>query len=62
MCKQKMLKSHQKKKKTFKKMIEMYGEALPALCKLSCKCEGNHSAACGCLTDAFMPTLISRPF
>ena len=47
-------KSHQKKKKASKKMIEMYGEALSALCKLSCKCEGNHSAACRCLTDAFI--------
>ena len=50
----KMLKSHQKKKRASEKMIEKYGKAFPALCELSCKCTGNHSAACGCLTDAFI--------
>ena len=24
------------------------------MCELSCKCTGNHSAACGCLTHAFI--------
>ena len=44
------LKSHQKMKKSSKNMSKSFS----SLCKLSCKCEGNHSAACGCLTDAFI--------
>ena len=49
----KMLNSHQNEKKASEKMIEKYGKAFPALCKLSCKSTGNHSAAYGCLTNAF---------
>ena len=49
-----MFKITPEKKRASEKMIEKYGKAFPALCELSCKCTGNHSAASGCLTDAFI--------
>ena len=31
-----------------------YKTSFPKLSELSCKCEGNHTATCGCLTRAFI--------
>ena len=41
--------------KSFSKhMLDKYKERFSALMELTCKCKGNHSATCGCLTVAFI--------
>ena len=50
----KILQSRQKLKTFTNRMISKYEDRFPALKDLSCKCKGNHSASCGCLTAAFI--------
>jgi hypothetical protein len=50
----KILEVRQKIKKCSKQMLAKYGANYPALCQLSCKCKGNHSTTCGCLSAAFI--------
>ncbi len=50
----KILEVRQKILKCSKQMLAKYGANYPALCELSCKCKGNHSTTCGCLSAAFI--------
>ena len=50
----KVLTSRQKMKSAPKHMVDKYKSIFPALSDLSCKCIGNHSATCGCLTNDFI--------
>ena len=50
----KILEKRQKVKCFTKKLIERYEKTYPAVSTLTCKCKGNHSATCGCMTAAFI--------
>ena len=52
----KILQLRQKMQIASKKMLDKYKNTYPALGKFTCKGKGkgNHSAACGCLTAAFI--------
>ena len=50
----KILELRQKIKTAPKQMVDKYKTSFPKLSELSCKCEGNHTATCGCLTRAFI--------
>ena len=50
----KILELRQKIKKMPKQMSDKYKDTYPDLDKLTCKCKGHHSDACGCLSAAFI--------
>ena len=50
----KILELRQKIKKMPKQMSDKYKDTYPGLDKLTCKCIGHHSDACGCLSAAFI--------
>ena len=50
----KILELRQKIKNAPKQMVNKYKNSYPTLGELTCKCKGNHSDACGCLTPAFI--------